>query len=1110
MQGQHMILDDLAARRTALDPSRSFLVRAPAGSGKTTVLIRRFLCLLGLAEHPEEIVAVTFTRKAAQEMRDRVTEALLMAESGVPPTDEIERDTYELAITALDNDHRRKWDLIRHPSRLRVLTIDALCQSIVRQMPTMSGMAGLTTIEDNFSRSRLYKQAARSACEEIGATNMHSSVVKALTYFDNDWGKLEGLIAEMLPKRDQWLNFVTKKRDRIAFKKGYSEFVISKLTIISEQLDESTKCEILSLVKYAASNLEDSFLSQIESFPTNRYTDLHQWQMILEIFMTKAGAFRKSANIKIGFPTKHSKGAKEMKERWVQVMNILATHSCLLEEILALPLDVYNEKDWEIADSLVQLLLQAAAHFIVLSDRIGRTDFTAFSMSALDALGDEDEPTDLALSLDYQINHLLIDEFQDTSVTQFELVRRLISGWIEGDQKSIFLVGDPMQSIYRFRQSEVGLFKQVAGAGYIGNLSIELLSLSVNFRSQGSLVHWVNKIIPLIVREGGQSENYFEPQKAIRAEDGDPFSFYPFFEKNAENEAHQVVKIISSIREQSPGASIAILVRSRAHLKQISSQLVSKKINISNRELEPLESRPVIKDLTSLTNALKHLGDRMAWLAVLRAPWAGLSLQTLHQLSVMSPTFLGALSLSVEKNLVLGEQGERVERLCAIFNFAIADSAERSFSLVVQDCWLALGGPSVFPGEQSLDDAKKFFTVLARLQTEGVLLTSQRLHSAIGHHYSEGQAYIHGDSVEVMTMHQAKGLEFEHVIIPSLGFGVKSGTKPLLHWHQNYGGSNLSTLLLAPIGAPNTENKLYDYLHSSDSRAKKAELARLLYVVLTRAKTKVYLLGHAKKDKKNQVWKPSAGSLLALLWPVLGPVFDESAAKISTSVPEIQVDALQSRQSRVLRAIPETLPDYNQYYKESSLRHDEPLEFDWASNLARQIGTVVHRMLELLSDNVLRQPLAELNESAELFAKNQLKSLGVDNDDLVFSVKSVMKALETTLLSERGSWIFSEDHMLADSELVLSCEIADGSLQTAVLDRTFVDNAGVRWIIDYKTGTHSGSGLSEYLDSEERRYKPKLNHYADIMHQISPGPIKLGLYFPLLDAWRQWDYPENT
>ena len=202
--------------------------------------------------------------------------------------------------------------------------------------------------------------------------------------------------------------------------------------------------------------------------------------------MTKAGALRKSANIKIGFPTKHSQGAKEMKERWVQVVNILAAQVSLLREILALPLDVYAEKDWEIADSLVKLLLVAAAHLIVLSYRTSRTDFTAFSMAALDALGDEDKPTDLALSLDYQINHLLIDEFQDTSVTQFELVRRLIAGWVDGDQKSIFLVGDPMQSIYRFRQSEVGLFKQVADAGFIGNMSVELLSLSVNFRSQGS------------------------------------------------------------------------------------------------------------------------------------------------------------------------------------------------------------------------------------------------------------------------------------------------------------------------------------------------------------------------------------------------------------------------------------------------------------------------------------------------------------------------------------------------------------------------------------------------------------------------------------------------
>jgi ATP-dependent exoDNAse (exonuclease V) beta subunit len=95
---------------------------------------------------------------------------------------------------------------------------------------------------------------------------------------------------------------------------------------------------------------------------------------------------------------------------------------------------------------------------------------------------------------------------------------------------------------------------------------------------------------------------------------------------------------------------------------------------------------------------------------------------------------------------------------------------------------------------------------------------------------------------------------------------------------------------------------------------------------------------------------------------------------------------------------------------------------------------------------------------------------------------------------------------MAESELALSCEMEDGSLENIVIDRTFVDKKGIRWIVDYKTGWHSGSGLNEYLDSEEQRYKLKLNHYAKVVSSLHSEPIKLGLYFPLIDAWRQWDY----
>ena len=129
---------DWSQRARALDPEYSFIVQAPAGSGKTELLIQRHLALLALVEAPEEIVAITFTRKAAGEMRDRVLQALRMA-SGTPPVEDHRRKTWELARAVVQRDTQLDWGLAVTPSRLRIQTIDSLCASLTRQMPVLSG-----------------------------------------------------------------------------------------------------------------------------------------------------------------------------------------------------------------------------------------------------------------------------------------------------------------------------------------------------------------------------------------------------------------------------------------------------------------------------------------------------------------------------------------------------------------------------------------------------------------------------------------------------------------------------------------------------------------------------------------------------------------------------------------------------------------------------------------------------------------------------------------------------------------------------------------------------------------------------------------------------------
>ena len=192
-------LQDRTIRDRALDPSRSFIVQAPAGSGKTELLIRRFLMLLAHAQDPEEIVAITFTRKAAYEMRERVLQALY-AETEDTLADTAHQQLIDLASAARARNDQKGWELEKHPSRLRIRTIDSVCRMLVERMPWLSGFgASPAVVED---ASTMYLEAAQATLSLLGdADQAWSGAVEALlTHFDNNFAKVAQLLVAMLAR----------------------------------------------------------------------------------------------------------------------------------------------------------------------------------------------------------------------------------------------------------------------------------------------------------------------------------------------------------------------------------------------------------------------------------------------------------------------------------------------------------------------------------------------------------------------------------------------------------------------------------------------------------------------------------------------------------------------------------------------------------------------------------------------------------------------------------------------------------------------------------------------------------------------------------------------
>src|SRR5581483_2723189 len=200
-----MSIPDAEQRRRALDPAQSFIVQAPAGSGKTELLIQRYLTLLGVVDQPEAIVAITFTKKATSEMRQRVVKALRDA-AGPQPKKDHERLTWELARAVKARSEALGWDLYENAGRLRIRTIDSLCASLVRQMPWLSRLGAPPNIVED--ARELCAEAAQQTIELLESERWSEPVAALLVHLDNDFQKLQGLLADMLARRDQWLRHV--------------------------------------------------------------------------------------------------------------------------------------------------------------------------------------------------------------------------------------------------------------------------------------------------------------------------------------------------------------------------------------------------------------------------------------------------------------------------------------------------------------------------------------------------------------------------------------------------------------------------------------------------------------------------------------------------------------------------------------------------------------------------------------------------------------------------------------------------------------------------------------------------------------------------------------
>lgn len=1059
------MIADSAARLRALDAAQSFIVQAPAGSGKTELLIQRYLKLLETVQTPDAVVAITFTRKAAGEMRLRVLEALRSAQHGVEPEAEHERITFHISRNVLDHERRLGWDLLRNPARLRIETIDALCASITRRMPWLARFGAMPEISEK--ADDLYREAARNTLAHLESG--HPGLGFLLLHLDNDFQRARGLISQMLERRDQWLRH-TGASLRKDLESSLRRLILDELA----QLHDAFPCDAAG---------EIASLLGLGRPPEARLEDREGWNKVAELLLTKSGDLRKRA-------------MHPDKARCERLFARLREEEKLLEylaRIRKLPDVQFSETQWQAVEAAVSVLTLAVGELQLVFRERGRVDFAELAIRASDALGHVDRPEDLALALGAKIRHLLVDEFQDTSYTQFELITKLTAGWEPGDGRTLFLVGDPMQSIYRFRQADVSLFLKARREG-IGAIRLEPLTLRVNFRSQPGIVEWVNRTFESVMPASDDLESGAVAYSAsVPGLDGADAVVGIHACTNARLEADRVIELI---RAQGDG-SIAVLVRSRAHLIEIVNALKTHRIPFQAIEIDQLGERQVIEDLMALTFALLHAADRVSWLALLRAPWCGLTLDDLHALA--APDHHATVwDLLHRRHAALSEDGRaRIGRILLVLDQATGERGRRSLREWVESTWLRLGGPACVADETALEDAAAYFDLLDGLAEGADLADFDWFREQVNALFAQPSASA-GDRLQLMTVHKAKGLEFDTVILPGLDAPPRSDDQRLLLWLEHRGA-----LLLAPIGESGGEkDQIYSYLSGVERLKSDQETARLLYVAATRARANLHLLGSVRTKEDGTMALPESRSFLKLLWPMVAEQFAN---------PSRGLQAEQAQRVRTIRRLPvswrvPSAPPPVKWRPARIERVERPeVALEWTSDRARYAGAALHAILQ----RIAREGLEAWDEAAVRSRRPAyravLVNLGVPPGDLAWAIERVESGLLRSLRDARGRWVLAS-HTDGATELPIAGLIG-GELCEAVIDRTFIDENGVRWIIDYKTSFHDGASVENFLEREKERYREQLERYARLMIQRDQRPIRLGLYFPLLSEWMEWAAP---
>ncbi|WP_096085871.1 UvrD-helicase domain-containing protein [Agaribacterium haliotis] len=1154
-------LNDLQARAAAVDTLKSFAVSAPAGSGKTGLLSLRFLKLLSQVQKPEEILAITFTRKAAREMHERIVEALQQARhyAGRSELDGSALEPYQQALldaasAALKRSDECGWDLLNNSLRLNISTIDGLCKQLCNALPFFSGLGANSGIVDQPGTE--YRIAVERWLQRQLKQRDHKELSQLLVHFGGKLERLTELLCRLLSVREQWLPLLVHARQNHSELQSHFQRVLVAWVEQAQQqvaqLLAPYETELIDLLAYAAANSDEAKdpeplrrLAQVSAFPIS--AEHSQWWRDLANFCLSKGAtpaFRKRLDKNLGFPAGNSKAekdqAKAKKQALLQVFAEIDSMPGLLaqmHQLRRLPDGYYSEQQWPVLLALLQVLPELAAELKLRFSELGQSDFSEIALGAVSALNSDIGDMDLLQRLDYRLQHLLIDEFQDTSQLQLELLQALTQAWQPDDGRTLFLVGDGMQSCYGFRNANVGIFLTMRTKG-LDNIALHSLDLTANFRSDPLIVNWVNNCFgpsfPLKNDINLGAVSYI-PSQTSKSACSDACVELRAFDADSEHtgaEANFICAQIKQLQLSAPEQSIAVLAKSRAHLSELITALQAANIAYQAIDIDRLSSKRHVQDALILCRLLFDPADTLAWLALLRSPFCALNHRDLSACLSERPQ---QLTHTERLREVLSQQklsdggAERLAKLLEQLEPVLAARHLRRAQHNLERLWYLLGGPLLLNSEAERDDLQTLFALVGEHEVAGQIKDWPRFESALDELYAAA-ANTPGPSVQLMTMHKSKGLEFDTVFLPGLARASRAQDSEALYWLERLNEAGYSDFILSPIARydADDDDSLSAFIKAQHKLKQSYENHRVFYVACTRARKRLYLTGEFKLDEQGKLQAPPAGSLLGPAWQQLQSQFElgpsltssrsEALASQHPDSPSISLlenagPACESDGTSKITALSGNWRTaFEQHFARPAAQAFDNSDFDLMSSwreldsIESRAGTVLHRVLAHFSENPdqAQSHYLAVSKGSDAAWQSLFRQQGVDVEHSRGFIEHFRHCLAQRQHEDVFQWLM-QARTFSRSEWPLSYLSSRADMRSVVIDRCFID-ADTLWLIDYKSSKPTdGQSLQQFIDEEKRRYAEQLAGYKHALSiyfaqrsSVLFTQTRCALYFPLL------------